>query len=204
MLVPTLVLAQAFPSQRWHEGEAVLKDNSIIQGQLRYDLEHDAIQVIVDGKIQTYSSQLVFKFSFLQDDIELIRTFYTLPYANQPGYKSIPRFFEVIIEGKMTLLAREYVAQITTSTGGARFNRYRNHPLARTTPSTVTRNYLTYKMFFLDHKGNLTEYGGRKKDLYYVLNESQGELKKFVKTNRLKIDKLEDVAKLVAHYNTLI
>jgi hypothetical protein len=197
-------LGQTFPSQQWHEGEVILKDDVLVRGKLKYDLERDAVQVLIDKTIQTYSSQLVFKFSFHQEDIDLIRTFYTLPYEIQGGYKKIPRFFEVIMEGKMTLLAREFVAQVTTSSTGARFNRFRNYPLASTGPQSVTRYYLSYRMYFLDHEGNITEYTGRKKDLYRVLDENSNEVKKYVKSNKLKVDRLEDVAKLVAHYNTLI
>ncbi len=204
----TLVLsvqsqAQIFPSEQWHEGQATLKDNRVVKGQLRYDLERDAIQIRVGDRIETYSSQLVFKFSLIQSGDDFVRRFFTLPYANQPGYKSIPRFFEVIVEGKMTLLAREYIAQVTTGNRATSYNRYRGYSVSQGN-RTATRSILTYKMFFLDHEGNLVEHSGRKKDIYIVLRENSGEVKKYIKSHRLKVDKLEDVAKLVAHYNTLI
>ena len=200
-------MSQQFPAQQWHQGEATLNDNRVISGVIKYDLERDAIIVKVGDRMETYSAQLVMKFSIVQQGDGRLRRFFTLPYVSSNGYKTIPRFFEVIIEGKMTLLVREYIDQITTGSGRSRYNNnygrynnYNDYPYNR----MYTRRFLSYKMFFLDHEGNMTEHSGRKKDVFAVLNESKQDLKKFVKTNRLKIDKLPDVARLVAHYNTLI
>jgi len=205
-LVPLEQMAQQFPADQWHQGEAILKDQTVVSGMISYDLEKEAIIVNVGERMETYSAHLVLQFSIIQNSDERLRRFYSLPYLSQNGYKTIPRFFELIVEGKMTLLAREYIDQI--STGGnnrSRYNRYNNNPMnAPMNNQTYTRRFLSYKMFFLDHKGKLTDYSGRKKDIYNVLTEETHELKKYVKTNRLKIDNLKDVAILVTHYNTLI
>jgi hypothetical protein len=206
-LVPLEQMAQEFPADQWHKGEATLNDGTIVSGTINYDLERNAIIVNVGERMETYSAQLVMKFSFIQEGDERLRRFFTLPYLSSKGNKTVPMFFEVIVEGKMTLMAREYIDQITTGTGRSRYNNnygkynnYNDYPYNR----PYVRRFLSYKMFFLDHKGKMTAHTGKKKDVYAVLNESKADLKKFVKTNRLKIDKLADVAKLVNHYNTLI
>lgn len=204
-LVPLELMAQEFPGDQWHQGEAILKDKTSISGMINYDLEREAIIVKVGERMETYSAHLVMQFSIIQEGDERLRRFYSLPYVSQKGYKTIPRFFEVIIEGKMTLMAREFIDQITTGSGRrSTYNRYNNYPMSSPTNQMYTRRFLSYKMFFLDHTGKMTDHTGRKKDIYNVLTESTHELKKYVKTNRLKIDNLVDVAKLVAHYNTLI
>lgn len=206
-LVPLEQMAQQFPADKWHQGEAVLKDQTVITGMIKYDLAREAIIVKVGERLETYSAHLVMKFSIIQDGDERLRRFFSLPYVSQKGYKTIPRFFELIIEGKMTLLVREYIDQITTGSNGSRFNqrnRYNNNPMNNPNNQVFTRRFLSYKMFFLDHEGKMTENSGRKKDIYNVLTEETHDLKKYIKTNRLKIDNLTDVAKLVAHYNTLI
>jgi len=200
-------IAQNFPANQWHEGEATLNDQTVIVGQIKYDLDRNAIMIMVGERTETYSAQRVRKFSIVQHGDGRLRRFFTLPYLSTKGNKVVPTLFEVIIEGKMTLLAREYIDQITSGSNRSRynqnygrFNNYNDFPGNQ----MYTRRFLSYKMYFLDHNGNMTENSGKKKDVFKVLNEGDENLKKYVKTNRLKIDKLPDVAKLVAHYNTLI
>lgn len=206
-MVPMELLSQQFPGDQWHQGEAVLKDQTVVSGMINYDLEREVIMVNVGERTETYSAHLVMKFTIIQEGDERLRRFFSLPYVSQNGYKTIPRFFEVMIEGKMTLLAREYIDQITSGANQSRYSRNNwNNNIGMNNPNNqmFTRRFLSYNMFFLDHNGKLTEHTGRKKDIYSVLREETHQLKKYVKTNRLKMDRLVDVAKLVAHYNTLI
>ena len=195
-------MGQLHPSKKWHDGEIYLNDNTVIRGKIKYDIPRDIVQVELGDKIKTYSAKLVARFSFIQGNIGVKRNFFTLPYSERFGYKEVPKFFEVITEGKMTLLAREYIAVRTTGTRGP-YDRFSTSRAGG--PRTLNYAYIAYNMFLLDHEGNMMPYNGRRKELYRILEEGDSaDLKKFAKSNRLKLEKLRDVAKLVAHYNTLI
>ena len=59
--ISTLTFAQMFPSEEWYVGEATLSSGEEVKGQIKYDLEIEAIQVETNGRINTYNaSQVVF------------------------------------------------------------------------------------------------------------------------------------------------
>jgi hypothetical protein len=116
------------------------------------------------------------------------RQFFALPYSSISGYKA-PVFFELLEEGKMTLLSRESIEYRTY-----------NSPYYM---GSYTRLVLVYKYFFLDEKGNINEFTGNKSDLLEMMNRKSEEVEKYIKANRLKYDDKYDFAKIVAYYNSL-
>lgn len=191
------VNAQTFPSELWHDGEIRLTDGSVKTGNIKYDLDRQTVQLQIGERTQAYDASQVISFSFLQESIKARRTFYALPYAIQNNYKR-PVFFEVVVAGKMTLLAREYVVirnSPTTSSFNNR-NRYSNYPNFR-----ESRSYLAHKMFFAKEDGVIRESSGKTNDVLNQFGNARSELKKYVKKERLKLDRLQDVAKLVQYFN---
>ena len=206
LVLATSVVAQNFPSEQWHQGEVRLTDNALRQGQIKYDLGRDIVQVQVNGRIETYSAKQVVSFNFYQSSIEIKRFFYVLPFLNDSGYKR-PKFFEVVVEGKATLLAREYITRVTVNNGSRLNNRFArnrrfNDPFLNN-PNNFTRTMLAHRMYIVDQRGLITELTGRKRDMLYVLKGNDDELKEYIKRERLKLDQLRDVARLVDHYNTI-
>lgn len=189
--------AQVFPSELWHDGQVTLIDNSIKQGNVKYDLDMQTVQLKIGQRTETYDASQVVSFSFLQESINVRRTFYSLPYAIQNNYKR-PVFFEVIVAGKMTLLVREYIVTRSDVTPSYFNSRYRYQDYST---FNGTRNYISYKMFFVKEDGVIRESSGKKNDILYEFGQSRAELKKYVKREKLKLDQIEDVAKLVQYYN---
>ena len=204
ILAPLLPsFAQTFPSEIWHPGEVKFQNGNNVSGTLKYDLERDVIQIRVGDRIETYSAQSVSFFEFYQPTLKIKRRFYSLPYINNSG-KKIPRFFEVAHEGKMTLLAREYIATSTSSNYRNNYSRrYSYYPTAGTNLGN-SRRYLGYELFFLTENGRIIEYSGKKKELLFILKNKGAEIKNYIKKERLKVDHVKDVAKLTAHYNSLL
>ncbi len=191
------VNAQTFPSEFWHDGQIKLTDGSIKNGNIKYDLDRQAIQLQIGDRTEAYDASQIISFSFLQESTKTRRTFYSLPYAIQNNYKR-PVFFEVIVAGKMTLLAREYVVIRNSPTTSSLNNRYRysDYPNFR-----ESRSYLAHKMFFAKEDGVIRESSGKTNDVLNQFGNARAELKKYVKKERLKLDRLQDVAKLVHHFN---
>lgn len=195
--------AQDFPSQQWHPGVVQLNNDSYVVGQVKYDLEHEAVQVQVNGTTRTYSSQQVASFKIRPKLHRKFRHFFTLPHTNKTGHKS-PRFFEVVVEGKATLLAREYVATVSArsniSRPGTRTGL--NNPNNRNLGG-YTKTILAHKLFIVNLDGNIHELSNRRKDLFYVLKGHNDDLKAFIKQERIRLDKVNDMARLVGHYNSI-
>jgi hypothetical protein len=112
-----------------------------------------------------------------------------LPYAVNSGYRT-PVFFELLEEGKMTLLAREILEYKTYSS-----------PYF---VGSYTRLVLNHKYFFLKDNGDIEEFMGNKNDLLDLMGKRSDEVEKYIKTNNLKLDDKYDIAKIVAYYNSLV
>ena len=185
--------SQEYPSEMVHEGKVVLLSEETIEGKIKYDLENDIIQVVVNGSVQTYSARKILYFTIYDESVDMFRTFYSIPYEVQPNYK-IPILFEVLYEGTLSLLARE---QIVTETVPQYSNSYRS-------TINMTRTRLSYEYFFLDKKGDFSRYNLKKYELFDVMKRKEPQIKQYIKKNKLKHDSRRDLVRIVAYYNALI
>lgn len=198
-LLPFLLLinfvsqAQDFPFDYWHEGRVVLISGDTLSGMIKYNIDGDAIQVETNKVIQAYSSQKILFFEIYDELFGSYRQFYSLPYNVKIDYK-IPILFEVLYEGPMTLLAREYIVEETVPQYGY-YYRGGNYG---------TRTRLAFDFYFLNTKGKIEKFSLKKNDLYHILDKKSSEIKRYIKKNRLRHDKREDLVRIVAYYNSLI
>lgn len=188
-----------FPSEMWHLGDVILTDGNKLEGTIKYDIPGDVIQVDVNDKIQTFAASQVQQFRIFQESIARYRTFYTIPFLNENGYRR-PSFFELIFEGGTSLLAREMILVTTRPprdayfSGGRRYNPYGSGQSVR---------YLDHELFLVNGDGKITRLNKKRKDIIYSFDDKYSELKKIIKSNRLKMNNIDDVAILVAEYNKL-
>lgn len=190
-----------FPSESWHRGDLVLNDGSVLEGSIKYDLEADAIQLDHEDKILTYAANQLKQFRVFQEDIREYRVFYTIPYVTEYGYRR-PKFFELIFEGRTSLLAREFISITTRSNastyfrGGTRFDPYGNS-------RSLKVRFLDHNLYLVNPEGKIELLGSSRKEVIYAFEGKHNELRKFIKKQRLKMDKVEDMASLVEYYNSL-
>lgn len=183
-------VAQQFPSDFWHEGKVVLLEGDTLRGNLKYDLQQDIVQYAVgDQRTTAFSARKVLFFEIYDQSVRRYRPFYALPYSTNGTSYKVPVFFELLEEGKMTLLSRESVEYRTYTS-----------PYAM---GSYSRLVLVYKYFFLDEKGNILEFKGNKNDLLDMMKNKSDQVEKYVKSNKLKYDDKYDFAKIVAYYNSL-
>lgn len=182
--------AQQFPSDLWHEGKIVLLEGAdTLIGKVKYDLQQDLIQYTANAQtIEAYSAKKVLFFEIFDNTVHKYRSFYALPYTTQSGYRA-PVFFELLEEGKLTLLAREAIE--TKSYSSMYYY------------GSYTRQILVYRYFFLDENGMITEFNGNKKDLLELMGKKAEAVEDFMKVNRLKLDEKYDFAQIVKYYNSL-
>src|SRR5262245_33802181 len=98
--------AQDWPFELWHDGKIVLLEGDTLKGPIKYDLNQDVLQLNLKTKIEAYSARKVLFFEIFDITVHRYRQFFALPYTSPAGYRA-PVFFELLEEGKLTLLARE-------------------------------------------------------------------------------------------------
>ena len=116
------------------------------------------------------------------------RQFFALPFATNSNYR-VPVFFELLEEGKMTLMCRE---ELKTQVYSSPYY-YRNY----------TRVILVYTYFFLDEIGDIKTFSGNKNDLIDMMGKQCDQVEKYMKANKLKYDDKYDLVKIITYYNTL-
>ncbi len=186
----------------FHDGKVVLTSGDTISGKIKYDLSNDLIEMIVDNVVRTYTARKIVKFTIFDKTVNMYRTFYSIPYNREPNYK-VPMLFEVLYEGKLTLLARESVTQRTVPN----YNSYYYpgaYMMPGYSPYNYTRNLLTYDYYFLDNKGNFTQYFMKKGQLLDIMDNRGPQIKQYIKKNHLKTDSRGDLVRITAFYNSLI
>jgi len=186
------IYAQQFPSEIWHKGKVVSIESDTLKGNVKYNLQLDIVQVERNDKIITISAQKIYYFEIFDETVDNFRYFYSLPFGNDRNYET-PTIFEVLHEGKMSLLTRERVITETVS----QYSYY--------SPNYVSREKLAYDFFFLREKGKLKKYTQKKNELETeFMRDKADQIKKFIKKNKLKYDKKADLVRIVYFYNTLI
>ena len=189
----TAGFSQQFPSEIWHEGKLVLANEEVYEGLLKYDLERGVVQVEQGEKFFTFGAQSIFYFKIFDATVEANREFYVLPYGLVTNYKA-PVIFEVLVEGNISLLCRERIASKNVTA---------TNPYYYNTP-TYQRDVLVYDYYFLDRQGNITPYNLKRKELMEAVSKRQSQVSEYIKKNRLKVDRRNDLVRIIAFYNALL
>ena len=99
-------VSQDLPHEMWHPGMVVLDSEDTIRGKVQYDFESNLLQISIDERIRTFSSQNVLYFSFHCQYFKRFRYVYSLPFQLK-GRMNVPIFFEILSERKHYVNDRE-------------------------------------------------------------------------------------------------
>lgn len=187
LLVASAASGQQFSFEYWHNGYCILEGGDTLKGQLKYNLQTDLLQVQANNRVETFTARKVVFFEIFDAMIKDYRMFYSLPYSSIGGYKA-PVFFELLTEGKMTLLSREALEYKTYSS----FYYY----------GSYTRLVLVYKYFLLEENGQIQEFVGKKNDWIYAMGNYGEQVQKYAKSNKLDFDERKDLKMIVEYYNS--
>ena len=183
------VSAQEWPFELWHDGKIVLASGDTLTGLVKYDLQQDLVQFNNQNRVvEAYTARKVLFFEIFDTTVDQYRNFFSLPYNATTGYKT-PVFFELLVEGHMTLLARENLENRTYSSPYY-FGSY-------------SRLVLVYKFYLLEESGNITEFRGKKAELLQLMGRKAEAVDEFIRQNKLKIEERDDFTKIVSYYNSL-
>jgi hypothetical protein len=190
MLITVQVsVAQQWPFEFWHDGKIILESGDTLRGLLKYDLQQDLVQYDNQrGSVEAFTPRKVLIFEIFDKTSNRYRYFYSLPFAFTGNYRT-PIFFELLAEGKMTLLCREAMEYRTFSS-----------PYYY---GSYTRLILVYKFYLMEENGNIKEFVGKKNDLLSMMGRQGKDVDSYIKENRLKIEQPEDFARIIVYYNSL-
>jgi len=185
----TSTYGQEFSSEIFHEGFLVTNDRDTIRGALKYDMQGNIVNIVEQGRLKTFSSQKIFYFEIFDISVDNYRQFYSLPYKVSIGYK-IPILFELQYEGPFSLMTREAIIQESVSNTSVYYGPY-------------TRYRLVYSYYFVNKEGEMTFFGGRKKELYDIMKDKSKYLKEYIKEYKLQVDEIQDLIRITAFYNSI-
>ena len=180
---------QEFAFEFWHEGRLVTEESDTLKGAIMYNLQTDLLQLKRGERLETLTARKVVFFEIFDVTIKQYRVFYSLPFSATGTQYKAPIFFELLAEGKMTLLCRESLEYKNYSS----FYYY----------GTYSRLVLINKYFLLDEKGEIIAFTGNKNDWISLMGNKGPEVQKYVKANKLDFDEKEELVKIVAFYNSL-
>ncbi len=189
------VEAQDFSARLWHTGWLVTLERDTLFGDIKYDFDHNAVQIIVEKnkqqRVQTYSSKKLMYFKIFDANLNNYRQFYSIPYRRRRDYQA-PELFEVLYEGRMTLLKRERIV-------------IENDPMQSYMYAGASSSFerLVFTYFFVDRTGKITMYEGRKGEIYEIFSKHDEAVRKYVKDNKLRLDDIRDLVRVTAFYNSL-
>jgi hypothetical protein len=180
--------AQQWAFELWHDGKVVLVTGDTLKGLIKYDLQQDLIQYNAQrGSIEAFTARKVLFFEIFDTTIGQYRQFFALPYSASSGYRA-PVFFELLTEGKMTLLSRENL-EYRTYTSPYYYGSY-------------NRLVLVYRFYLLEENGNIVEFTGKRADLIQLMGKRGEDVADYMRDNKLRIEDRDDFAKIVAYYNS--
>jgi hypothetical protein len=181
--------AQQYAFELWHEGKVVLETSDTIKGLLKYDIQNDFLQVKKQNKLESFTARKVLAFEIFDASVKRYRQFYSLPYSQNNTYKT-PVFFELLCEGKLTVLAREKLEYRTVSSPFYYYGTY----------STLV---LVNQFYLLKPNGLIEDFVGRKSDWLAAMENREAEVREYAKVNRLDFDDKYELVRIVDYYNSL-
>lgn len=177
-------------SRYWRPGELVLASGETLHGDIRYDIENDAVQIkLDDDRLHSFSGKKVLTFEIEEHPRRSKRRFYSLPYQQRNDYFT-PRLFEVLFEGKLTLLCRPYFEHLTEDSEEERkTGKKKSDPV--------------YEYYFMDDDGEVHLYRPRLGRLMSIMSAKHREVRNYMKQHHLRYDEMRDLVRITAYYNAL-
>lgn len=181
--------AQEFAFEYWHDGKVVLENGDTLKGNVKYDMQTDLVQVKVNDKLETYTARKLMFLEIFDQTVKKYRRMYSLPYKTSGEYRA-PVIFELLEEGKITLLCREAVEYRTYSPSFYSYGSY-------------TKLTIVYKYFLLKEDGSIVPFQGNKNEWLGLMVGREKEVQKYAKANRLSFDDKYDLSRIIAYYNSM-
>lgn len=190
LVTSSLCAFAQWPFELWHDGKVVLESGDTLKGQVKYDLQQDLVQYIDKrGTVEVFSARKILVCEIFDKSVTQYRQFYSLPYNTTSGYKTLV-LFELIGEGKLTILCRERLEMQTS-----------NYPYYY--GGSFVRYVLINKYFVLKENGVVEELSSKRADIMNLFGRHAEDIGDYMKDNKLRLDDKQDFIRILAYYNSL-
>jgi hypothetical protein len=164
--------------QQWNKGQVKLKNGKVMLGEISYEYGQDAIMLkVADGTMVIPAFKLN-EFSFREGKYNNERRFKPVHYSK--GAAKVYEFYEVVIEGAMSLLKQQ---QSVWYSGRQ---------------EVVVYDYYVLKD---DELMPINEF---RRHVYPSLKKASPSLKEFVKQNKLRASNIDHNIKVIVFYNQAV
>ena len=194
-MMATSAYGQEFSMRMWHDGMLVTTSRDTLHGMLKYDMPTNSLQLYSprdeSRRVLTFGSKKVMYFEFYDQNLGHYRKFYAIPYQIRRDFKA-PVLFEILYEGELSLLSREQIVFESDP--------YQSYSIIG---GTIGSEQLIYSFYFVDQSGKIQFFSGKKNDLIVMLPKHQNLVRNYVNSNKLKLEQVNDLVRVVAYYNSL-
>jgi hypothetical protein len=208
--LPVLVKGQDLDVQEWRQGKVILTNGDTLSGAVVYHLKGEMLQVKqADGTTKTYSPVNVAGFTVFNEQKSRFQTFRSYLWSRRADYSNYktPAFFEVVAEGKYTLIKREALAvrnQDPVPQYAAAGRYYEPYPVDNARCNGLNSQVVAVKQFYvLTPEQEIVALRNPRKDLPDLFRDKAGLMDQFMKTRNLSYRNSTDLIPMIRHFNKL-
>ena len=172
-------------TERWYEGYLVTTNGDTLRGELSYNMVTNMVKVRQRDQMRVFSSFQTFHYKLYDEVDRRWRRFFSIPYSLKNDHPT-PVLFELLSEGKLSLLARERWK-----------NTLKNDHLQRS-------RYLKKDYFFIDRLGAIEYTQGRRGHLLHLMSDHEDNLRRYIRTNFIDLNQERSLQMVTTYYNKLV
>ncbi len=196
-------LGYSFENQSWLYGKVVLTTGDSLQGAMLYFPAQDVVQIASeDGAINSFTAVNVRHFSISGVYEGKPQLFKSLLWRrdNQQGDFRVPVFFEQVCQGPIVLLKRYNGVKTTKLTDETATTSLipQDYPHFATNGDELQEVY-----YILLAEDEIVQLRNRKRELQRLFGDKSGQMRQYVRANKLDFNNSKDLLTIVNHYNSL-
>jgi hypothetical protein len=208
--LPVLVKGQDLQVQQWQQGKVILTSGDTLSGSIVYHLKGEMLQVNqADGATKTFSPVNVASFTVFNEQTGRFQIFrsYLWSRRSEDGAFKAPAFFEVIAEGKYSLVEREAFTvrnQDPIPRYAAYGRYYQPCPSGNLRYQEHYSQVVAVKQFYvLTPEQEIVTLRNPRKDLPELFRDKAEVMNQFMKNKKLSYHNSTDLIPMIRHFNKL-
>jgi hypothetical protein len=192
-----------FENHEWLYGKVYLTSGDSLQGPVVYHPALDVVQIASeDGTVSSLSPVNVSHFTVAgvyRDKPQLFRALFWNQGKQHDDFKK-PMFFEQVCSGKLVLIRRfTGIMPINKEAASMKESSQRvYYPHFIGTPEEIQEDY-----YALLPDGEIVQLRNRRRNLQQLFGDKSGQVKRYVKTEKLDYNNPKQLIAIVDYFNTL-
>lgn len=185
-------LGNRLPEQ-WKPGAIHLAGESV-RGDVSYDPKMDVVFCKAEGKIQTFTPQTVLHFEYYDEEAGLTRSYSSFPH-HITASRQQRAFFEVVIDGDLTLLRKGKFSKIPRPKG-------KYHRVHNKIRDSHQKPDIVYSYYLLQQAGpqQITHF---RRQVLPLMHDLKEEMQEFIQSHNFNMESPQSHILIINYYNHL-